>query len=290
MEINECSSAHILMWRKSMLIKGGSSLEIDWLLEIGGGLSWTSLQKLYLYPNSLVQLDLSLEKLETIWSRHILDQIPLQYLLGKCPWRDFELDVNSNVLIPRQESELMIEFALEIFNEKSQGLWVDLGTGSGALAIALARSLKAWEGHAVDCSKAALSLAQKNISKLAPDSKVTFHLGDWWDPLQSLFKSIDLVISNPPYIPTSTLKKLDPIVYQNEPNLALCGGDDGLDSCRKVISGAIKALSPKGLIIMEHHYDQSERVLQLMEGSGLRNVRFEEDLNGIRRFAIGFGS
>lgn len=278
---------NILAWRKDVLSRGGRKVDLDWLLDIVGGLCWSDLQNLYLNPNHLVSLRISLEELEIIWKLHISEQRPLQHLIGKCYWRDFVLEVSSDVLIPRQETELLVDFVLQKFDNNSNGVWVDLGTGSGALAIALARALTEWEGHAIDCSSAALSLAARNFARLSPDSKVCFHLGDWWQPLSPWKGSIQIAVANPPYIPKSVFNKLHPIVRDNEPRLALFGGEDGLDSCRKLVSGSIDYLSPGGWLFFEHHHDQSKNALQMMVEAGFENVSFEKDLEGVRRFAIG---
>ena len=287
MSIETIQAENILGWRKKMLLRGGNLSDIDWLLDLGAGLSGVDINKLYLYPKSLVQIGISLNQLEKIWVSHLKDHVPLQYLLGKCPWRDFELEVNQDVLIPRQETELLVEFALQKFDHQSKGVWVDLGTGSGALAVSLSRSLPFWEGHAVDCSQSALFIAKRNIDRLSINCQISLHLGSWWEPLSPYFEIIDLVVANPPYIPLDVMNELDPLVRNNEPYIALCGGEDGLEACREVISGSFKALTSGGWLMLEHHYDQSEKVLELMNNEGLEEVAFEKDLNGIRRFAIG---
>ncbi len=277
----------LLIWRKKQLSKGGRKVDFDWLLDLGGGLSWVTLQKLLIDPNKSLLLSESLEALEGIWMRHLEDKTPLQYLIGRCPWRDFDLAVNASVMIPRQETELLVDLALKRVGNSSEGIWVDLGTGSGALAVALAQSLYDWEGHAVDLSKDALSLAKHNLEHLAPDFQTKLHLGSWWEPLQPLWGFFSLALANPPYIPTSVINELDPVVKDHEPRLALCGGSDGLMQIRKILAGSFKALAPGGWLIMEHHHDQSDDVLKLMSQFGLVNVSFEKDLQGIKRFAIG---
>ena len=270
-----------------MLLRGGEEADIDWLLDLGAGLPWLDIKRLYLYPKSKVKIAMSLHQLEKIWTSYLDDHVPLQYLLGKCPWRDFELEVNQDVLIPRQETELMLEFALTKFDNQTKGVWVDLGTGSGALAVGLARTFPFWKGHAVDSSEAALEIAKRNVDKLSGDSQVSFHLGRWWQPLSPYFEFFDLVLANPPYIPSELMDQLNPLVRENEPYLALCGGIDGLDHIREIIFGSFDALSAGGWLILEHHYDQNEKVLELMFDAGLEDIGFEKDLNGIKRFAIG---
>ncbi len=283
------TAKEILIWRKNQLLKGGRAVDIDWLLDVGGGIGWKALQKLKIFQNTSHTLALSLDQLSEIWEKHINDHAPLQHLLGKCPWRDFELEISSSALIPRQETELLIEIVLSKFDSirKENGIWADLGTGSGALAICLARYFPSWIGHAIDSSEAALCLAEKNINNLVNNSQVILHLGDWWDPLKPWLGEIDLVVANPPYIPKANLKKLDPVVRNHEPHLALCGGDDGMNHCRTIIKGAKYGLRTGGWLFLEHDFDQSERVLKFLEDSGFTAIDFARDLEGVKRFAFG---
>tara|TARA_B100001250_G_scaffold214485_1_gene184032 strand:- start:187 stop:1068 length:882 start_codon:yes stop_codon:yes gene_type:complete len=278
----------ILDWRRNQLNIGGRLEDLDWLLDIGGGLEWASLQKIKIFQDKdkLYELSLSLEDLSFIWSRHLKENIPLQHLIGRCPWRDFELEVTPFALIPRQETELLIDLALEKVDNSFCGRWADMGTGSGALAIALARSLPDWFGHAIDCSQDALLLAEKNLNRLAVNSKVDFNLGSWWEPIKDYWGTFDLVVANPPYIPSELMKGLHPVVRDHEPHLALCGGQDGMESFREISIGAMKALAPNGWLLFEHHHDQSERALNYLINLGFRQVSFENDLAGIKRFAI----
>ncbi len=280
-------SNELLAWRRNQLAKGGQAVDLDWLLDLHAGLRWSSLQKLLIDSSKLVRINCSLEELSTIWDKHLEDYTPLQYLLNICPWRDFELEVNPSVLIPRQETELLVDFAMERIDGKAVGDWADLGTGSGALAVALCRALPKWRGHVVDCSQDALLVAERNLRNLAPNAIWKSYLGNWWEPLKPLWGSLSLVIANPPYIPLATFKSLGPEVLNHEPHLALYGGSDGLESCRNVISGCLGTLCEGGWILVEHHHDQSELVMELMENEGLKDVEFECDLSGTRRFALG---
>ncbi|WP_320665042.1 peptide chain release factor N(5)-glutamine methyltransferase [Prochlorococcus sp. MIT 1223] len=287
MEGYSYSGEEILSWRKSNLALGGDQIELDWLLDLGGGLPFSEKQKIFLYPERIFLLQKSLKELNLLWTIHLETKKPLQYIVGKCPWRDFVLEINSDALIPRQETELLIDLALHKIVKTSKGAWADLGTGSGALAIALARELPHWEGHAVDCSQKALSLAKSNLEILCPNSEVNLHLGNWWDPLKNLNNYFDLVLANPPYIPVNELKNLDKSVMNFEPKLALSGGEDGLESCRKLISEGINKLRLGGWLILEHHHDQSESVQKLLIDFGFEEVSWEVDFQGIRRYAMG---
>ena len=275
-----------LKWRKKMILKGGKKVDFDWLLDIGAGVSWSNLQNIILNPEQCFSLEIPTEEIEVIWESHLQDQTPLQYLISKCPWRDFELEVSAEALIPRQETEFLIDIALKKVINFNFGRWADLGTGSGPLAIALAKSLTNWKGHAVDISRDALGLARRNLKSLSPNANVKFSLGDWWQPLERWWGCFDLVLSNPPYIPSDLIGELEPVVKNHEPRIALDGGVDGLIASKKIIIGASLGLAKGGWLILEHHYDQSEKIIKFMQDIGMEEVSFEKDLNGIKRFAI----
>ena len=283
---NSIAGNAFLKWRKEMILKGGRKVDFDWLLDIAGGVSWSILQNIILNPEDHVSLEISTEELEVIWTIHLRDQTPLQYLVSKCPWRDFELEVSADALIPRQETEFLIDVALERVSDINVGRWADLGTGSGPLAVSLAKSLPGWYGHAIDISQDALDLAERNLKSIAPSANVRFALGDWWEPLKKWWGSFDLVLSNPPYIPSDLIKELEPVVKNHEPLIALDGGEDGMSSSKKIILGASNALGKGGWLIIEHHYDQSERITDFMKNIGMEEVSFEKDLSGIKRYAI----
>ena len=275
-----------LQWRQKMILKGGSKVDFDWLLDIAAGVSWSKLQSIILSPGNFISLEISTEELEDIWQSHLEDKTPLQYLISKCPWRDFELEVSAKALIPRQETELMIDIALKKIINIDFGRWADLGTGSGPIAVSLAKYLHNWNGHAADISNEALDLAKRNLKSIVPNANVRFSLGDWWEPLRRWWGSFDLVLSNPPYIPSSLIEELDPVVKNHEPHVALDGGVDGIFAAKKIIIGASIGLAKGGWLILEHHYDQSEKILKLMKDEGMEEVSYEKDISGIKRFAI----
>lgn len=296
--------SELLAWRRLQLAGGGRAADLDWLLELAGGLSWTALQRLRLAPQRRLRLRADLQQLETLWSAHRDGAVPLQYLVGRCPWRDLELAVGPGVLIPRQETELLVELALAATRHPDShglyaaasppaiaapSLWADLGTGSGCLAIALARAFPEARGWAVDLSPEALKQAQLNLQRQGLLERVSLLAGSWWQPLRPVWGRLQLVLANPPYIPSPLLATLDAVVRDHEPHLALDGGADGLDSVRLILAGAGSALAPGGLLLLEHHHDQSEAVLALMAAVGLEQPTAHRDLEGVRRFASAFG-
>lgn len=283
------SAESLLVWRRRLLQRGGHPPDLDWLLDLVGGLGWFELQALRLHPDRPVRLLQSRRYLEQLWQRHLDHGEPLQYLVGRCPWRDLELMVAPGVLIPRQETELLIDLALSLLPPPLCGelpsLWADLGTGSGCLAVALARALPTWQGFALDRSPEALAQAAVNLGASGADQRVTLLRSDWWGALAPWWGSLRLVVSNPPYIPTAVVAGLDPVVRDHEPRLALDGGVDGLDAIRRIVAGAAVALAPGGLLVLEHHHDQSGAVLDLLRAAGMVNVHAHPDLEGTLRFA-----
>ena len=278
----------LLAWRRVQLRRGGSPADFDWLLEFAGGLGWSQLQRLRLDPGQPVALRCSQAAIAALWSQHLKAATPLQYLVGIAPWRDFELAVGPGVLIPRQETELLIELvqALGLADRAGSAplLWADLGTGSGCLALALAQLLPTSLGLAVDASATALAQAGANLERQGAAGRVALRQGSWWQPLQPEWGRLDLVLSNPPYIPTPVWQDLAPVVRDHEPPLALDGGPDGLDALRAIAAGAPQALAPGGWLLLEHHHDQSEAVQALLAEQGLEAIQPHPDLEGHGRF------
>jgi release factor glutamine methyltransferase len=278
------SAEALLTWRRRCLGEGGRPADFDWLLDVGAGLPWTRLQRLRLDPSAPVRLNRSPAQIEQLWRRHLQTAEPLQYLVGRCPWRDVDLQVGPGVLIPRQETELLVDLALELC-PRPPALWADLGTGSGCLAVALARQWPQAQGLAVDLSVEALNQAGINLQTLARAGQVRLLQGSWWEPLKPWRGLVQLALANPPYIPTAVWAELEPLVRDHEPRLALEAGGDGLEAIRAVVAGAAMGLAPGGLLLLEHHHDQSEPVSRLLAAAGLIEVQAHRDLENVSRFA-----
>ena len=274
----------LLAWRRQQLDMGGNPGDFDWLLDLAGGLPWPDQQQLRLHPRQPVQLARDLNELEALWRRHLETAEPLQYLVGLCPWRDLEIRVAPGVLIPRQETELLVELALELA-PSGLGCWADLGTGSGCMALALALAWPSSRGWAVDCRPGALGQAAANLTAGGVADRVQLLEGSWWQPLRPWWGQLELVVSNPPYIPTAVWAGLEPGVREHEPVIALDGGVDGLDALRLLVDGAAAAVAPGGLLLMEHHFDQSSAVIDLLTAGRFAEVQAHRDLEGVARFA-----
>ena len=203
-------------------------------------------------------------------------------------WRDLKIKVSDKVLIPRPETELIVDIVVNIFGKKSHKIiFAELGTGSGAISIALALTYPIWDGIATDIDQDALEMANKNFLNSSNQSNLKFYCGHWWTPLESFQGKLDLVISNPPYIPKDTYEKLPIEVKNFEPKIALLGGEDGLKHIREIIQKAPLFLKEKGWLILENHFDQGEKVKQLLIENRFKSVEIVNDLSGIGRFTIG---
>ena len=172
--------------------------------------------------------------------------------------------------------------------KKSQSVFfAELGTGSGAISIALALAYPSWNGIATDIDQDALEVAKKNYINCSKQSNLRFYCGHWWTPFESLNRKLDLAISNPPYIPMDTYEKLSKEVKDFEPEIALLGGEDGLEHIREIIQKAPLFLKERGWLILENHFDQGEKVKQIMTRNKFTLVEIINDLNGIGRFTVG---
>ena len=201
---------------------------------------------------------------------------PLAYVLGEWSFWDFDLTVSPAVLVPRPETEILVEAALAKAHAGDRVL--DLGTGSGAIAIALAR-MQTLEMLAVDASAAALEIARANASRLGADVRLT--QSDWFS---SVAGSFDLIVANPPYVAED-----DPHLpaLRFEPDTALVSGPEGLDDLRRIIRSAPEHLNPGGWLLVEHGYDQQESVAALFAAAGFEAIECLQDLGGRPRVTLG---
>ncbi len=282
------SVKEFLFWKKIQLSKGGDHQSLALLLDSVGGISNSDLNLSRINSGDNLYLRKNLDFLESIWKDHLLNSTPIQYLCGTTFWRDLKLKVTDKVLIPRPETELIVDIVFKIFGKKSQKLlFAELGTGSGAISIALALAYPLWDGIATDIDQDALEIATKNYINSSEQSNLRFYCGHWWTPFESFKGKLDLAISNPPYIPRDTYEKLPEEVKNFEPKVALLGGEDGLKHIREIIQKAPLFLKDKGWLILENHFDQGEKVKQLLIKNKFTSIEIVKDLSGIGRFTIG---
>jgi len=192
---------------------------------------------------------------------------PLAYILGRRAFWGMDLKVRPGVLIPRPETELLVERALAWVLERGGRAWsgtvADVGTGSGAVVVALARELPWARFWATDASPEALWVAQENACRQGVVHRIRFARGDWLAPVEG---PVDCIVSNPPYVPSGELDRLAPEIARYEPRPALDGGPDGLAAYRRLVPQAARALSPGGALFLEVGYDQADAVSDLLRG------------------------
>ncbi|ANV84377.1 protein-(glutamine-N5) methyltransferase, release factor-specific [Picosynechococcus sp. PCC 7003] len=270
-------------WAQTQAIATDISVEeVDWFLQ---GLTSVDRLSLRLGIREAVQSQVSLAELSQLWERRCQEKVPVQYLVGKAPWRNFELFVSPAVLIPRPETEYLIDLARTSPTNLHAGHWVDLGTGSGAIALGLAESFVAATIHAVDQSAAALGVARKNAIAYGFQNRIQFYQGSWWEPLQHLRGQVAGMVSNPPYIPAALLPDLQPEVYRHEPHSALDGGTDGLADLRILVNEAPDYLVSGGIWLVEMMRGQGEAVAQLLADNGrYTQIQIIDDFAGGDRY------
>jgi release factor glutamine methyltransferase len=208
---------------------------------------------------------------------------PIQYITGEAEFYGLRFRVTRDVLIPRPETEHLVEKVLELAARFEQPRIVDVGTGSGAIAVALAHHLPQARITAIDLSAPALDLARQNAERNGVTGRMRFLLGDLLAPVAE--ERFEIVVSNPPYVPASDRDQLAVEVREYEPALALFAGGDGLDVYRRLIPAAFAALAPGGFVALEIGYGQEAAVHTLLATSGFYQIEFVPDLKGIPRVA-----
>ncbi len=232
--------------------------------------------ELVLYQSKSVE-DKNFKRYQELVKRRLKHE-PTAYILGNQPFLGLNIIVNRSVLVPRPETELLAEQALKVTSRESRVAIADIGTGSGCIAVALAKGLPQAEVYAIDSSNDALKVAKQNAEQYHVADRCRFIKGNLLEPLKV---PVDLIISNPPYIPAGEIKNLQPEVRDWEPKQALDGGKDGLDYIRKIIAESPKHLKPNGRLMMEFGFGQAGAIEKLAAGCG--QVEITKDYAGIPR-------
>lgn len=226
--------------------------------------------------------------LQEITQRRLMGE-PVAYITGFWEFCGLPIEVSRDVLIPRSDTEILVEQALLVLRNqrKADARILDLGCGSGCIGIALGHFLPGSRVTAVDISSAAVEITKRNISRNGLTRRFAALEGDMLQPPPMRMGEYDLLVSNPPYIPSGELASLDVSVKDYEPHLALGGGEDGLKYYRSIIFSWLSVLSDRGCVIMEVGEGQAEQVMELMRSQGLEDVRSAEDYYGTLRVVIG---
>lgn len=231
--------------------------------------------------------DAESDRLEAMAARRI-GREPLAHILGTQPFWTLDLDVTPDVLIPRADTETLVETALDLLPASVSGIprVLDAGTGSGAVLIAILSERPNAFGIGTDVSEAALKIAERNAAKHGLDGRTSFRPASWAEGVKEA--SVDLAVSNPPYIAGAVIAALEPEVRDHDPRLALDGGADGLDAYRVLLPDFFRVLKPGAAMAVEIGYDQRDAVAALAEEAGFTDVGCRADLGGNDRviFAV----
>lgn len=214
-------------------------------------------------------------------------RIPLQYILGSVEFYGYNFKVDENVLIPRPETELLVEKIIEDNSDKNNLRILDIGCGSGNISIVIANKIKNSNVIGIDVSELAISNAEKNKTALCENNNVSFLLVDILkDKLESLGR-FDVIVSNPPYVSLDDFNKLEPELKDNEPRISLTDESDGFTFYKRIISKAGEILNSSGLIYFEIGKDQYKVIKEMMAENGFSKISIIKDYSGIERIITG---
>ena len=215
------------------------------------------------------------------------ERVPLQHITGNQCFMGLDFYVNQDVLIPRQDTEVLVE---EVMPHVHDGMSIlDVCTGSGCILISLLQYSNDCKGVGIDLSSNALAVAKKNAENILSEKNlcVDFYQGDLFEALSECEDKFDIIVSNPPYIPTAVIEELEPEVKLHDPMMALDGKEDGLFFYRKIVAGAGKYLTRGSKLFFEIGYDQGEAVSNLLKDAGYTDIKIKQDYAGLDRVVFG---
>lgn len=242
-----------------------------------------SQEQLHAHPETILSPESTQRFRE--WINRRAHREPLAYILGRKEFYGLSFEVSPAVLIPRPETEVLVETGIRLIKDLPSPMVADIGLGSGAIAISIARQLQSACVYGTETSSEALHISMRNAQRLAVAHRVCFLEGNLFDPLAG--KLFDLVISNPPYIPSTEIATLQPEVAAYEPHQALDGGPDGLAYYRTIIPQAVHHLKPDGWLAMEVGAGQACEVVGMLTIHGYTDICTVDDLAGIERVVVG---
>lgn len=261
-----------------------AALDARFLLEEVCG---TNLQTLLVFPEKKVTEEEVNQYRAFIQRRK--DREPTAMILGEWDFMGLTFRLNKSTLIPEQDTEVLVETALEELKRRGLGeaplRILDLCTGSGCILLSLLHELRNAGGLGTDLSEEALEAARENAVRLGLQERAAFRQGDLWEPVGD--ERFDLIASNPPYVPTEVIPTLEPEVRCGEPYAALDGGEDGLVFYRRIMREAAGHLKPSGIIIVESGFDEAPQIAALMQDQKLRGIRTVKDYGGLDRVVLG---
>jgi release factor glutamine methyltransferase len=221
------------------------------------------------------------DELSGLAERRLLGE-PVARIVGEKEFYGLAFSLNEATLVPRPETELLVDMGVHLLHGREEPRILDLGTGTGCVAIAILSQVPAARAVAVDLSGEALAAASHNALRHGVADRLVLREGSWYEPLEA-GERFDLIVSNPPYVESFVIPSLQPEVREHDPQLALDGGPDGLAAYRAIIEGAAGRLTPRGSIILEIGSSQSAAVGEILAGAGFSGVETEKDLAGLDR-------
>lgn len=245
--------------------------------------SGSSRVELIAHPDLQLPPETALKFAEWVYRRS--QREPLAYIVGKQEFFGICFEVTPAVLIPRPETEILVETAIEFLKNLDKPILADIGIGSGAVAVSIAKNVENVFVYGTELSQTGLDVARRNVEHVGVQDKVQLLNGDLLEPLIS--KKFDLIVSNPPYIASGEIDNLQPEIAKYEPKIALDGGPDGLDYYRRLSAEAPDYLKADGILAVEVGFGQSDSVKTIFESNGFQNVRSVNDYGGIERVIAG---
>lgn len=259
-------------------------LDIEILLSKALG----DVDRLYIHLN--LHKELTKEQLDS-FNKMIQDRLkgrPIAYIVNNREFMGLDFYVEEGVLIPRPDTEPLVEEVIELVKGKENLKIVDIGTGSGAITVSLAKYIKDCQVYSLDISDKALSIGLKNAISNEVENKINFIKSNIFSGIEDKGLELDVIVSNPPYIRRADIETLHTQVKDYEPYIALEGGEDGLDFYRDITRESVKYLKDKGILAFEVGHDQAEDVSEILKHNGYTNIYTKKDLQGIDRVVIGF--
>ena len=259
-------------------------LDIEILLSKALG----DVDRLYIHLN--LHKELTKEQLDS-FNKMIQDRLkgrPIAYIVNNREFMGLDFYVEEGVLIPRPDTEPLVEEVIELVKGKENLKIVDIGTGSGAITVSLAKYIKDCQGYSLDISDKALSIGLKNAISNEVEDKINFIKSNIFSGIEDKGLELDVIVSNPPYIRRADIETLHTQVKDYEPYIALEGGEDGLNFYRDITRESVKYLKDKGILAFEVGHDQAEDVSEILKHNGYTNIYTKKDLQGIDRVVIGF--
>lgn len=259
-------------------------LDVEILLEKALG----NVDSLYIRLNLNKELTQEQEDLFNIFIQDRLKGRPVAYIVGNREFMGLDFYVQEGVLIPRPDTEPLVEELIELCREKENLSILDIGTGSGAITISLAKYLNTSKVKSFDISDIALEVGKKNAISNKVDDRVEFIKSDLFSSIENENIQFDVIVSNPPYIPKKDIETLHIQVKDYEPYTALEGGEDGLDFYRSITEQSRMYLKENGILAYEVGHDQAQDVSEIMKSNGYTKIYTKKDLQGIDRVVIGY--